>query len=341
MLKKRINQSLSSTEFYVFVILIVISIVIHLRSGLFFTNNNIVDIARSMVVPAIYALCAFLAFLSTGPDVSFPMIAALSSYLAIRISNAIGIKSAWYITFLIAAVMGALMGCLNGFLIVRFKLPSLIVTLGTSSIFSGILLGAFEAGRMPLSADLQVFSNRALLTVKNAKTGLGSTLPMTFLIMLGLYLIVYLVLYKTLLGRGIYAIGGDEVAAQRAGYNVNWIRFGIFVVTGALAAIGGTSYAVMALRYTPTEFAGSEMIIIAAIVLGGTRMTGGVGTLTGCILGTILLTIVQNSLILLGISTYWQRVVIGLIIVVGTAVSAWQSQSAKFKGIDFEEAKNE
>ena len=198
--KKITKQS----EFYVFLIIVVLSVIIQIRSGLFFANNNIVDIMRSMIVPCIYALCAFLAFISTGPDVSFPLIAALSSYLAITITYKTGYDGPWIVVFIIGMFFGALMGAFNGFIIVKYKFSSLIVTLGTSSIFSGLLLGAFEAERMDLPDTLQRFGKVSLLTVKNAKTGLGSTLPMTFLLMVVLYIIVYFVLNYTMVGRGVY-----------------------------------------------------------------------------------------------------------------------------------------
>ena len=323
--KKITKQS----EFYVFLIIVVLSVIIQIRSGLFFANNNFVDIMRSMIVPCIYALCAFLAFISTGPDVSFPLIAALSSYLAITITYKTGYDGPWIVVFIIGMFFGALMGAFNGFIIVKYKFSSLIVTLGTSSIFSGLLLGAFEAERMDLPDTLQRFGKVSLLTVKNSKTGLGSTLPMTFLLMVVLYIIVYFVLNYTMVGRGVYAIGGDEVSAERAGFAVKKIRFGIFVVNGMLAAVAGLSYAVMSMRYLPTEYSGAEMDVIAAIILGGTRLNGGVGTLKGCILGTLLLTMVSNSLILLGISVYWQKVFIGAIIIIGTAISVMQSHNVK------------
>lgn len=323
-----LKNFLKHTEFYVFVIIIVLSFVIQARSGMFFANNNIVDIMRSMIVPSIYALCALLAFVSTGPDVSFPLIAALSTYMAITVTNAIGYTGSSFLIFFFAIVFGMAMGALNGWIIVKYKFPSLIVTLGTSAIFNGILLGAFEAGRMDLPKSLEGLGKASLLTVKNAKTGLGSSLPMTFLIMIGLYVIVYLVLNYTMVGRGVYALGGDEISAERAGFNVKAIRFGVFVANGAIAAIAGVCYSVMSMRYLPTEYEGGEMIVIAAVILGGTRMAGGVGTLKGCLLGTLLLTMVSNSLILVGIPVSWQKVFIGVIIIIGTAISALQSYSA-------------
>ena len=115
------------------------------------------------------------------------------------------------------------------------------------------------------------------------------------------------------------------------------MRFLVFVVNGGIAAIAGLCYAMMSYFYLPNEYAGEEMLVIAAVVLGGTRMIGGIGTLRGCLLGTLLLTMVSNSLILLGISVYWEKVFIGAIIIIGTAVSAMQAMrasrtSAKKKG---------
>ena len=154
---------------------------------------------------------------------------------------------------------------------------------------------------------------------------------MTFLILVAVYIVAYLVLNYTMVGRGVYAIGGDEVSAERAGFNVKKIRFGIFVVNGMIASVAGLCYAVMSMRYLPNEYAGGEMVVIAAIILGGTRMTGGIGTLKGCILGTLLLTMVTNSLILVGISVYWQKVFIGAIIIIGTAIPAIQTLFGKTK----------
>lgn len=294
-MKFNVKSIMKQTEFYVLCIIIAFSVIIQVRSGQFFTSNNLMDLIRSMIIPAIYALCALLSFVSTGADVSFPLIAALSAYIA--------------------------------------------VTLGTSSICSGILFGAFEAGRTELPDKLYKLSKINIATVTNAKSGLSSSLPVTFIIMIVLYVIAYLILNYTMAGRSVYAVGGDEVSAQRAGINVGKVRFLVFVVNGGIAAIAGLCYAMMSYFYLPNEYAGAEMLVIAAVILGGTRMTGGIGTLRGCLLGTLLLTMVANSLILLGISVYWEKVFIGAIIIIGTAISAMQAKSAskttaKKKGVE-------
>ena len=325
---KKFKKITQDTEFWVFIIIVILSLIIQVRSGQFFTNNNIVDIIRAMIYPALGAICALLAFVSTGPDVSFPMIGACSSFLAIAITKSTGFDGPWIFVYLIAIIFGAIMGAVNGFIIVKYKFPSLIVTLGTSSIISGLLFGAFEAERTELPANLQAFGSAALFSVKNVKTGLGSSMPYTFIILIVVYLVAYLVLNYTMIGRGVYAIGGDEISADRAGFNVNAIRFGVFVINGCVAAIAGLSYATMTLHYLPAEYSGGEMVVIAAIVLGGAKLTGGVGTLRGCLLGTLLLSMVTNSLILVGISINWQKVFIGGIIIVGTVIPMVQKHFA-------------
>lgn len=325
-MNKKVRSMLHQTEFYVFCIIIAFALIIQMRSGQFFTSNNLMDLVRSMIVPGIYAICALLSFVSTGADVSFPLIAALSAYISVTLGNRwnMGVIP----IFLIAILTGCLIGCINGFFIVKYKFNSLIVTLGTSSICSGILFGAFEAGRTELPAKLLEVSKINIATVKNETSGLGSALPGTFLIMVALYILAWFILNYTMVGRSVYVLGGDEISAERAGINVKKVRFGVFVVNGGIAAVAGLCYAMMSYFYMPNEYAGSEMLVIAAVILGGTRMTGGVGTLRGCLLGTFLLTMVSNSLILFGVSVYWERVVIGAIIIVGTAVSAIQAKNA-------------
>ncbi len=328
------NKTLSKfkrSEVYVLVIILALSLLIQLKSGLFFTSNNIMDLARSTIVNGIYAVIALLAFISTGPDVSFPLVAALSSYLAVQWATNVNYEGPVIVPFLIAMVSGFVMGAINGIIIARYKFPSLIVTLATSSIYSGILFGYFEAGRMTLPPSLDRFAKSSMWAVVDAKSGLGSTLPYTFLILIAVYIVAYIILNKTTIGRGVYAVGGDEVAAERAGFNVPMIRFGVFAANGLIAGIGGMCYTVMSQRLLPTEYAGTEMIVIAAVVLGGTRLAGGVGTLTGCIIGTVLLTMVSNSLILLGIPVNWQKVFIGLIIILGTWIANLRSKSSKKK----------
>lgn len=327
---KKIKRLLGKNELYVTIIILVLAVIIHMQSGLFFLPNNLVDLLRSIIVNSIYALCAMLAFVSTGADVSFPMIAGMSTYIIFKLGEITNLPA--IVLVLIALAIGALCGCINGFFIVKFRFNSLIVTLSTSTICYGIAFGALKGVRIDVPAQFAAFANWNILKVAKTEKALGASLHGAFVIMVVLYLLVYLVLNHTMVGRAVYAIGGDEVSARRAGFKVDKIRFGIFVVNGLLAVIGGICYACMCKNCSPMEYYGGEMIVIAAIVLGGVRLTGGHGSLTGCILGTFLLAMVQNSLTMVGISVYYQNVFIGIIIILGASVAAIQAtRSMKIK----------
>ncbi|MDO4321897.1 MAG: ABC transporter permease [Lachnospiraceae bacterium] len=325
-MNKKMKRLLGKNEFYVALIIIILATVIQAASGLFFAVNNVVDLLRSIVVNAIYALCALLAFVSTGADVSFPMIAGMSTYIVFKLGETTSLPAP--VLVLIALLIGALCGCVNGFFIVKFHFNSLIVTLATSSICYGIAFGALKGVRIDVPAQFSGFANWNILQVKSAQTGLGASLHGGFAVMILLYLIAYFVLRHTMVGRAVYAIGGDEISARRAGFKVDQIRFGIFVVNGMIAVIGGLCYACMCKNCSPMEYYGGEMIVIAAIVLGGVRLTGGHGSLLGCMLGTFLLGMVSNSLTMIGISVYYQKVFIGIIIIIGASVAAVQAKRA-------------
>jgi simple sugar transport system permease protein len=167
-----------------------------------------------------------------------------------------------------------------------------------------------------------------ILKVVNER-GIISGLPVSILIFLALIVIVWALLKYTMLGRGIYAIGGDRISAERAGFNITAIQLFIYTFVGFISGIAGMVHTTMMRNSNPVSIIGTEMIIIAAVVLGGARITGGHGTILGTILGLFLVIIMNNSLILLGISSDWQRFVIGLLIIIGTGITSYQSKRSK------------
>ena len=216
------------------------------------------------------------------------------------------------------------MGALNGFLIAFLRLPTLVVTLGTASLYTGLMFGAFAASASDVPPAIVAHGKETLFTAVNAQLGLSSNMPSQVLILVGVFVLGFLFLRYTMLGRGIYAIGGDEAAAERAGFNVRAIKMFLYCLVGVLAGITGISRISMMAYADPSTFLGMELTVIAAVVLGGTRVTGGVGTLTGTALGVALMIILANSLILMGIPTYWTRVFTGAVIIIGTGVTARQ-----------------
>ena len=321
-------------EFYIFLVLVLLSIVIQARSGQFFTSNNIVDLLSALIVPGLFALGAFMVIVSGGIDVSFPALASLSMYATTRILVDSSYQGGMLLPIVMSLCFGAILGAVNGWLIASFKLPPLIVTLGTSSVFKGVMQGVLNSVQIAvIPPGMSSFGTSALFVAKNSQTGLTSRMPVAFLALLIVLLLVYFILQRTMYGRGLYAIGGNEVSALRAGFNVWSIKFFLYVGVGMVSSLAGLIRVCMMTQAHPTNMLGMEMMIIAGVVLGGTAITGGAGTLTGCMLGTILIVMVQNSLILLGVPTFWQGLFLGLLILVGTGVSAMQvSRANEVKG---------
>ena len=223
--------------------------------------------------------------------------------------------------FLFAMLIGAVCGAVNGAIIARFNFPSLIVTLGTSSIFSGLMYGPLRASNTVLHGKMAEFGAGSLFTVTNPGCGLTAQMPTQFLIVIVVYVIMHFVLRYTMFGRGLYAIGSDSVAAERAGLKVGRIRFFAYVLGGALAALGGTMYTCNVGAIAPSDLMGGELLVIAACILGGVRPGSGIGNLFQVIIGIVLLTMIQNNLLMLGIPLYWKDVFTGAIILIGTVVS--------------------
>ncbi len=315
------------TEFYVALILVAFCLLVQARSGQFFTANNIVDMLRSMTIPAMFCVGELMVLLSGGVDCSFPAIASLSMYFVCTRMD--GMFSSCIPYFVVATLLGLCMGAVNGFIVAKFKFPAMIVTLGTSSLYLGIMQGILGSSEYPLTEALYNLGKVKVFTGTNPATGLSSNLPIHFVFMVIIIVAAWFLLNKTMLGRSIYALGGDEVAAQRAGFNVFWTRMFIFCLSGALAGFTGVCRASMLLTVSPNNMIGMEMDVIAACVLGGASLVGGRGTIVGAFLGTALMTVVSNSLILLGISTQWSRVVTGLVIIVGISVTSIQSLRRK------------
>ena len=149
------------------------------------------------------------------------------------------------------------------------------------------------------------------------------------MILIGLVIITWLIVRYTKIGRGIYAIGGDRVSAQRVGFNITQIQYFLYGFVGLLAGIAGIIHGSLIRRVNPFGIVGTELTVIAAVVLGGTRITGGRGTITGTLLGVLMITIINQNLILLGISSYWQQVVIGLLIIISVGITSYREKRAK------------
>lgn len=334
-MQNTIKKLLRHNEVYIFLVILLLSFVIQFQSGQFYTVNNIVDLVAALIVPGLFAIGSFMVLLSGGIDVSFPALAALSVYATTRLLGIVDFQGNIFLPILLCIVIGAVLGAVNGFLISRFNLQPLIVTLGVASIFKGVMQGVLKSVQIAtLPKGMTSFGTSSLFIVKNADSGLTSRMPVSVIILIIVLFIAYFILNHTLYGRGIYAIGGNEVSAERAGFDVMRIKLTLYILVGVISSLAGLIRTCMMTQMHPTNMLGMEMMIIAGVVLGGVAITGGAGTLTGCMLGTTLIVLVQNSLILIGVPTFWQRFFLGTLIIVGTAISAGQIfQGSKTKKI--------
>lgn len=318
---KKLKKLFRRSETYVVLLGVVFALVVEAVTGQFFSNTGMVNLGRSLMVYLIFGLTEMISLTCAGPDVSYPAVASLSAYLAANYFGRGGYDGPVVVPFVICLLIGALCGAINGFIMARYNFPSLIVTLGTSSVFSGIMYGPLKASNTILHGPMANFGTAVLIEVENSKSGLKAILPKQFLIVLVMYALMFFVLRYTMFGRGLYAIGSDKDAAERSGFKTGRIIFFAYVLGGAIAALGGFMYTCNVGAISPADLMGGEMVIIAACILGGIRPGAGIGGLFNVIIGVVLLIMIQNNLLMLGIPLYYQNMFTGAIILLGTIIS--------------------
>jgi len=293
----------------------------------FLQMSNIVDILRASVVRGLFAMGVLVVLASGGIDVSFTAIAAFVMYaLTMLVTN-------WFpempmtIILILAASGGAAFGAMNGLLVQKLQAPSLIVTIGTQYVIRSFLLtfvGTALFMNIPVAMD--VFGKASLFT-HHASNGVVSVLPATVLVLVVAALVTWFILERTLMGRAIFAVGGNPGIAERLGINLFRVRIFVFAYAGLLAGIAGVVHVSSNRLANPFDLAGMELEIIAAVVLGGARITGGSGSVIGTLLGVLLITIVSNVLIFVGIPSTLQLAIVGIFILLAGTIFALRNRS--------------
>ena len=323
-------------ELYLFFVLIAFSAILTIINPSFLTFENFSDLIYSGAGTAILAIGVFIVLLSGGIDVSFTAIAIAGQYVSVNVLIASGIDNI-YLAFLISCSLGIALGSINALLISIFELDTLITTLGTLNVFHGALLSfvgtkAINVGQIPDS--YKAFGSIDIIKIMRPD-GTKYGLSIYALIVLGIAVMTWLILRFTMLGRGIYAIGGNREAAKRAGFNIVGIQFFIYCYVGFLAGIMGV-LAVSIIRYSnPLYIVGDELNVIAAVVLGGARITGGSGSIIGTLMGVAMIIILQKNLVLMGLSSYWHQFFIGLIIIGGVSITYYQNRLRSRKSLAY------
>lgn len=314
-------------EIFTLLLIIVTCLVVIGANPDFLQMSNIVDILRASVVRGLFAMGVLVVLASGGIDVSFTAIAAFVMYgLTMLVTN-------WFpempmmIILILAALGGAAFGALNGLLVQKLQAPSLIVTIGTQYVMRSFLLTFVGTALfMNIPTAMDGFGKASLFTHR-ASNGVVSVLPATVLVLVAAALVTWFILQRTLMGRAIFAVGGNAGIAERLGINLFRVRIFVFAYAGLLAGIAGVVHVSSNRLANPFDLAGMELEIIAAVVLGGARITGGSGTVIGTLLGVLLITIVSNVLIFVGIPSTLQLAIVGIFILLAGTIFALRNRS--------------
>ncbi|MHC4654998.1 MAG: ABC transporter permease [Planctomycetota bacterium] len=291
---------------------LIICVLSALKPDTFLTMENFMNVLRRSSVNGIIAIGMTSIIISAGIDLSVGSMLALSgmagAYAMVAIGGSDPQRSAFVIGTVLGIVVGIVCGFLNGVLITKLKLQPFIVTLGTMSAFRGISY---------------VMNNGQPYNVPSYKylgEGIVLGIPISVIIFAVIIAIAYFLLRYSRLGRYTYAIGSNREAAFHAGVNVDRNLIYIYTFTGLLVGIAAMIATSRTVSAQPTAGIALELDIIAAVVIGGASLAGGRGTITGTIIGTLLISVLRNGCTLLGISTHIQLIVIGLIIILAVAV---------------------
>ena len=285
----------------------------------FISLNNQMNVLRDAATIGIAAWAMTLIIISGEIDVSVgPMVAFVSVCLAFLLQFEVPLAVACLLVLLLGALMGTLAGVLRGV----FNVPSFVATLGLWSALRG--MGLFMTNALPVPID----ENEVLDWLGGQFLGV----PVSALIMMVLFALFVFISRKTAFGRSVFAVGGNATAAQLCGINVRRVRILIFTLSGLLAAVTGILLAARLGSGNAGAANGLEFDVIAAVVVGGTALSGGRGSLFGTLLGVLVITLIGNGLVLLGINSFFQQVVRGVIIVVAVLANILLTQrSSKAK----------
>lgn len=297
-------------EASVFAMLAAVAIYLSFASDYFLEPRNLLNVGRQASVVAIVALGQALVIIARGIDLSVGSVIGLSAVVAAVLMRDTGSEAVGLTAGLLT---GLACGLLNGVLYTRFRINPFIATLGTLSIARGIALLMTGGIPVPFGGFAEFVGAGRIFDI-----------PVSFLLMIVLAVVVHVFASRTVIGREIYAIGDNPKASRLAGVNLRAIRLFVFAFCGLLAGLGGLILAGNLASADPNLGMGYELDVIAAVILGGTALSGGRGSILGVVIGALLMALLNNAFVLLGISAYWQVVTKGLVIIFAVGLDGLQ-----------------
>jgi len=309
------------------IVTILIGVIVHLATGNFFTSYNISTLTRAAAFVILVGFGQTIVLLTGGIDLSVASIASICGMFSAIFMVRLGLNP--YLSIILACLLGLVFGAINGFFISYFKLTPFIVTLATMEIYKGIvyvITKGMPITGMPKSA--QQFANGVI----------GGILPNVVIIMVVICILLTILLNKTKTGRYIYALGGNRNCARIVGIPIERIELLVYSLSGLLAATAGVLMACKLASFQASIGESWQMDSITAAVLGGTSMAGGIGSVVGTIIGGLLSGVITTCITLLRISSYWETIVTGAVVLIAVLVDAMKdnvSLRQRIQGIIF------
>jgi inositol transport system permease protein len=294
----------------------------------FLQPRNLVNVVRQISVVGLIAIGVTMVIITTGIDLSSGSVLALAAVFAASLAQQPDWHDAKYpglmlpvlVPILVALAIGLLCGAINGSLIARFKIPPFIATLGMMTVARGFALIYSDRPVSGLTDTYNFIGQGEIFKVFPIPGQPPLGIPVPVIILAAVAIGAHIMLNSTRFGRHIYAIGGNEQAALISGLNVGRIKIGVYTIAGLLSGLAGLVLSSRIGSGQPGLAVGIELDAIAAAVIGGTSLSGGIGTIWGTIIGALIIGVLNNGLDLLNVSAYWQTIVKGSIIVAAVII---------------------
>ena len=311
-----------TTEGWLVVVIGVLVVFLSLATDTFLTLTNVFDLLNQISLNVILAVGLLVVLIAGGIDISFAVAASVVQYLVAVTLMEFG-GGNWAAGFMLSAFFGILLGACNAFLIHYFRIISIVVTIATFNIFFGTLM-FFTRGVSIYNLPDWWVDRIVLYEVETASGYAEITLPVVVMVVVAVA--TWLLIRRTTLGRQLFAMGDNPEGARRIGVNIAGMHFLAYGWLGMCAGLAGLMAAHRAQEVVPNALIGTELDVLAAVVLGGARLGGGRGTVFGALLGVALMTITQNGLNLLGVSPFAFRMIVGAVILVAITLSSGRSR---------------
>jgi simple sugar transport system permease protein len=313
------------TEGLLLLVILLLGALLALATPYFLTLQNLVDLVESYSVTAVLALGVFVVLVAGGIDISFAATASVAQYVTAYVATSWDLPAVVCIPLGLA--VGLALGCLNAALIYYLRVTSIIITIATMSVYFALLM--WVTGGRSIYALPDWWATRVVFFQTETASGDLVRVTLPIVVAAAAALLTWLFMTRSAAGRQLTAMGGNPEAARRLGVNLVTMHFLAYGYLGLMAGLAGLLQAHRVGEAVPNAMYGGELNVLAAAVLGGASLTGGIGTVGGVLLGIFLLAVLQNGLNLLGVSPYFFQIVIGLVILVSTSITGLSSRARR------------